>query len=206
MLRPSYVFLAVWGIAVLVLWFTIGAPEPAQPEEWAAARMLPRNAQIREIDLHGPEQRYRQARMTPKAKLVGQYLAVAKQAGEPIRKEDVQPEPLLPPCERGSGVLVYSLKGEEPVAEALQVGSWVIPCYIRPGASGAAAPFTLCAKTSVAVEVVHRSTGAADSPWVGLRVPSCRLQEIGEFVMRDKHFLLTAAVAAPVQNQACAAR
>jgi hypothetical protein len=168
--------------------------------------MLPRNAQIRDIDLRGPEQRYRQARMTKKTELVGRYLKAAKQAGAEIRKEDTQPEPSLQPCEPGSGVLAYSLKGEEGVADALEIGSWVLVCYVRPGASSQAAPLTRCSKTSVPVEVVHRSMGASDSPWVGLRVPSCRLQEIGEFLLREKHFLLTAAAAAPVENQACATR
>ena len=203
MLRPRYVFLAAWAIAVLVLWLTVGRKAPSRPDEWTAIRPLPRNAQIREIDFRGPRERYRQARMVKKTELTGRYLNAAKQPGDTIRPDDTAPEPSLEACEAGSGILVYSLKGEESLADALEIGSWVIACYVRPGSAATAPHSTKCAKTSVEVEVVHRSTGPSDSSWVGLRVPPCRIQDVGEYVARDKHFLLVAAAAPPLQDRAC---
>ena len=206
MLRPGYILLSAWAVAVVGLWFGLGPRPQAKPDVWTAAHGLPRNAQLRETDLRGPEQRYRQAVMARKADLLGRHLASAKRQGEPIRPEDVMPQPSLDSCEPGSGVLAYSLKGEERLADALEVGSWVIPCYIRQGSSGNAPYSTICARTPVQVEVVHRATSSTDAIWAGLRIPSCRIQDIGEFLGREKHFLLAASAPPPARNRACIGR
>jgi len=45
----------------------------------------------------------------------------------------------------------------------------------------------------VAVEAIHRATSDKDTTWVALRVPKCMTVEIGEYLARDKRFLLVAA-------------
>jgi len=205
MFRPGWWLAAIWAAAVLLIW--LWWPDSgAEVDRWTAVRALPRNHQIREGDLHGPTERYRQARMAQKAALLGQHLKASKKAREPIRSEDVMAQPTLEPCEPGSGVLFYSLKGEELLADGVEIGSWVIPCSIRPSPSASAPVTTKCARTPVAVEVVHRPSGASDSTWLALRIPSCRLSEIGEYLAREKRFLLVAANPPPPRNQACPAR
>ena len=204
MIRPAGVLALAW-LAAAAAWFLLGAPARRGEVGWTATRPLAANTQLRDADLAGPTLRHELARSGPRAALVGQHLLSAKNAGDRILPADVSAEPVFPVCEPKSGVLIYSLEGEEQLADAVDVGSWVIPCYVRPGASERAAMSTVCASASVAVEAVHRPRSAGDSTWVALRVPNCRVGDIGEHLAREHRFLLVAANAPPVSDMACPA-
>lgn len=183
----------IWIVAVIAgsVWIALRPAAPA--DHWTATRDLALNQQLRSGDVIGPSKRYRLARMPRKDALVGQHLTAPRKRGEPVGKADVAPQPVLSLADPGSGVLIYSLKGEEQLADGVEIASWVVPCFVRPGAKASDGTTTRCAKGAVAVEAVHRATSSGDATWLALRIPRCWTAEIGEYIARDKRFLLVAA-------------
>lgn len=173
------------------------------PQEWKATRELAKNHQIAEADLEGPTKQHLLARMPKKESLIGQYLLRARKRGESVSRSDVASQPSLEPCESGSGVWLYALKDHEYLADGVQVGSWVVICSVREAKEKT--PQAHCSKSSLAVEAVHRPTKAGDATWVALRVPSCRLADVGQYISRESRFLLVAANPPPLTQQACQA-
>jgi hypothetical protein len=184
---------AVWLLAVAIGSWWIASRPAAPTDRWTTLRDLPLNHQLRAIDIAGPSERSRLARMAKKDALVGRHLTAPKRKGDSIDDSHIAPQPVVVPGESGSAVLIYSLKGEEQLADGVEIGSWVVPCFVRPGDKPSGGTTTRCAKGAVAVEVVHRAVSSSDATWLALRVPQCWTAEIGEYVSRDKRFLLVAA-------------
>jgi len=207
MSRLGWVFLGLWVVAAAggAFWLALqdGRPWQQPGRQWQATRDLPRNHQLREGDIEGPEPRHLLARISKKSSLIGKYLTLARKKGDDVVAENVSTQPQLRPCEPKSGVWLYSLKADELLADGVQTGSWVLLCMAAPGAHSSTQ--TRCSKGSLVVEAVHRPVEKSDSTWVALRVPSCRYKDVGEYLSRDRRFLLVAANPPPRSEQACSA-
>jgi hypothetical protein len=204
MKRPSLGFFALWLLIAVSgsAWLASQGGSSLPTAEWKATRDLSKNHQLTEADIEGPTEKHLLARMPKKESLIGQHLWRNRKEGDSIGRADLASQPSLEPCEPGSGVWLYALKGNEYLAEGVQAGSWVVVCSVRKEKEKV--PKTYCSNHSLAVEAVHRPTKAGDSTWVALRVPKCRLADLGEYVVSgESRFLLVAASRPPREHQAC---
>lgn len=191
MSRRALVVTALYAVGIVFLaWFR--ELEPSRSDLWVAARKLAANHQLGPGDLSGPRERHRRARMMPIDSLTGRHLVALKRAGDAITPADLLEVPKYQPGQPGSRVVIYRLKGDEFLASAADQGSWVVPCYVRPGTTPPGALTTRCSKTPLLVEAVHRPATAVDNTWLALRLPRCQIREIGEFLAREDRFLLIA--------------
>jgi hypothetical protein len=192
MIRPIVVLGPAWLLAVAGSGYWLSQIERVESAGvWTIARDAPANHQIQGHELNGPRSRTLLARLTPKESLTGRHLLRPKKRGEAIGLDDVSTQPGFATI-ADTGVVLYSVENEKQLAEGVMVGSWVRPCFTRPARTASLQTLTRCATDPVAVEAVHRPVANGDTTWLALRIPHCRLPEIGEFLAREERFVLLA--------------